>query len=277
MEVNMSSTTDIPYQRDFLKQLGSNPMALVIITVVIVIYYILFSSLGLGTTETVIERTESPNGGIVFLEIIMWSIFVLLILINGIMYMFNIDITATVKDLFLEKPVIDIVVNPDTETAILKRPTEEVFHVSNNKYSYDDAKAICSAYDARLATWKDVDSAHNKGADWCSMGWSDGQMALYPTQFDKWSKLQDIEGHEHDCGRPGINGGYISNPNVKFGVNCFGFKPEITQDDINTMKMSPIYPTTQREHVFEKKVDFWRDKLPNLLVSPFNHNNWSVL
>ena len=29
-------------------------------------------------------------------------------------------------------------------------------------------------------------------------------------------------GHENDCGRPGVNGGYIANTNAKYGVNCFG-------------------------------------------------------
>ena len=38
------------------------------------------------------------------------------------------------------------------------------------------------------------------------------QMALYPTQKKTYNKLQTIKGHEHDCGRPGINGGYIANP-----------------------------------------------------------------
>jgi hypothetical protein len=31
-------------------------------------------------------------------------------------------------------------------------------------------------------------------------------MALFPTQKETWDKLQKIKGHEHDCGRPGING-----------------------------------------------------------------------
>jgi hypothetical protein len=39
--------------------------------------------------------------------------------------------------------------------------------------------------------------------------------------------LQKIKGHEHDCGRPGVNGGYIANPLVKFGVNCYGNKRKI--------------------------------------------------
>jgi hypothetical protein len=43
-------------------------------------------------------------------------------------------------------------------------------------------------------------------------------MAFYPTQKTTWDKLQKIKGHKHDCGGPGINGGFIQNPRVRFGV-----------------------------------------------------------
>ena len=29
---------------------------------------------------------------------------------------------------------------------------------------------------------------------------------------------------KHACGRPGINGGFIDNPYIKFGANCYGVK-----------------------------------------------------
>ena len=28
----------------------------------------------------------------------------------------------------------------------------------------------------------------------------------------------------NSCGSPGLNGGHFANPNLKFGVNCFGVK-----------------------------------------------------
>ena len=89
--------------------------------------------------------------------------------------------------------------------------------------------------------------------------------------------LQKIGGHQHDCGRPGINGGYIANPNVKFGVNCFGYKPTINSEEAEQMVTAPLYPRTTAELEFEKRVDYWRKKIPNILLSPFNHNNWSVI
>jgi hypothetical protein len=89
--------------------------------------------------------------------------------------------------------------------------------------------------------------------------------------------LQTIKGHEHDCGRPGINGGFIANPNVKFGVNCYGDKPKITQDEENLMKTSSPYPQTMQDIEFQKKVDYWKNKVTEVLVSPFNYNLWSEL
>ena len=145
---------------------------------------------------------------------------------------------------------------------------------SNN---YDDAKAICQAYGGRLAKYEEIESAYKKGAGWCNYGWSDKQMALFPTQKEKWEHLQKIKGHEHDCGRQGINGGYIANPNVRFGVNCYGYKPKITKEEVDLMANTPLYPRTQREIDFDKRVNYWRDKLPEILVAPFNNNNWSII
>ena len=81
-------------------------------------------------------------------------------------------------------------------------------------------------------------------------------MILFPTQKKTLEKLQKLyEGrgcnsktasHKNDCGRPGINGGYIANPYVKFCVNCFGKKPEASDDDLLRMnaKQNQTYPKT---------------------------------
>ena len=55
----------------------------------------------------------------------------------------------------------------------------EVFHVSDNKFTYDDAAAVCAAYDSELATLEQILDAYNHGAEWCGYGWSAGGMALY--------------------------------------------------------------------------------------------------
>ncbi len=279
----MNSITGVPYSTNYLNDAATNPMVIIVLAIVIIGYYALFSSLGVSKGQS---SSSGAGTGMVFLEVMLWGVFILLVLMNGMQYIFNTDITASIKNIFSGEPEIDIVVDPDDIAGDITggnspvpeiKLTKQVFHVPDNKYNYNNAKAICRAYGGRLATIKEVQKAHDKGGDWCSYGWSDGQMALYPTQYDKWAHLQKIKGHEHDCGRPGVNGGYIANPNVNFGVNCYGYKPKITQEEASAMQMAPLYPKTQRERAFDKRVDYWRNKLTEIEVAPFNHNNWSVI
>ena len=86
---------------------------------------------------------------------------------------------------------------------------KQVFNIPDNKYTYDDAKALCAAYGADLATYDQIEKTYKQGGEWCSYGWSDNQMVFYPTQPETFNSLQKIDGHQHDCGRTGINGGYI--------------------------------------------------------------------
>ena len=102
-------------------------------------------------------------------------------------------------------------------------------------------------------------------------------MALFPTQQKTYDKLQTIEGHEHDCGRPGVNGGYMANPMLKFGANCYGYKPKITKDEEYLMANALPYPRTNKDILLEKRVEYWKNKLGEILVAPFNKNTWSRL
>ena len=152
----------------------------------------------------------------------------------------------------------------------------EVFHVANQELDYDNAQAVCKAYGARLATYKELEEAYNKGADWCAYGWSDGQYAFFPTQQSTFDQLQKIKGHEQDCGRPGINGGYITDASFKFGANCYGKKPEMTDADKMLMDATTPYPKTEQDLELEQDVINWKNKLPELLVSPFNRSSWDA-
>ena len=282
----MNSITGVPYSTNYLNEVATNPMVIIVLTVVIIAYYALFAGLGMASGQSAGESAMNAGKEIVFLEVLLWGVFVLLVLMNGMTYIFNTDITASIKNLFSAQPEIDIVVDPEDIAGDMTggtapvpeiKLTKQVFHIPDNKYNYDNAKAVCRAYGGRLATVKELQESYDDGADWCSYGWSDGQMALYPTQYEKWANLQKIEGHEHDCGRPGINGGYIANPNVNFGINCYGYKPKITQEEAEAMKLAPLYPKTMREREFDKRVDYWKNKLTEIAVAPFNHNNWSVI
>ena len=279
----MNLSNSVPYNTNtFNNEMIANPLLLMIIVIVLLAYFVLFSSLGISTSSpTTISKSTGESSG---LEIIIWSIFIFLIIVNGFAYLFNINITANIKNLFTSEPELDIIVDTDDMNNIISNKSvpeitfeKQVFHIPDNKFNYEDSKAICKAYGGRLATWQELEDSYQDGADWCGYGWSDGQMALYPTQLHKWKELQKHKGHEHDCGRPGINGGYIANPNVKFGINCYGYKPEITSSEASSMRSTPLYPITKKEQEFNKRVDYWKTKLPEIIVAPFNHNNWSII
>jgi hypothetical protein len=155
---------------------------------------------------------------------------------------------------------------------------DEVFNISNNLYTYDDAQNVCSAFGARLASYDEIEDAYNKGADWCNYGWSDNQMAFFPTQKNTWKKLQKNPKNKNNCGRPGVNGGYMANPNIKFGVNCFGKKPKATKGDLDLMsaRKNQITPKTETEIETERKVKFWKENADKLLsINPHNEKKWS--
>lgn len=170
--------------------------------------------------------------------------------------------------------------NVVADKVVLSGPVQkdEVFNISNNLYTYDDAQAICTAYGSKLATYDQMETAYNRGAEWCNYGWSDGQMAFFPTQKQTWEKLQKSAKRKNDCGRPGINGGYFANPHIKFGVNCFGKKPAPGDSDLSRMSANKDIniPVEEGDVKLNDKVNFWKRNAGNLLVlNSFDRTRWS--
>ena len=154
-------------------------------------------------------------------------------------------------------------------------PGSEVFAVSKNTFTYYDAQPLCKALGAELATYDQVKAAWDKGADWCNYGWVKGQNAIFPTQTDTWQKLQAGPEEERGaCGRPGINGGYFDNPELRFGVNCYGPKPAQSTHDEATVAKRTGQPLTVGALEVEKKVNKFRSEANNIGVLPFNGNKW---
>lgn len=277
--VNTTTTTDPVYMYNNMNSYISNPIVILILFLIITFYFVFFSSLGnnnlLSNTQT-----DSTGGFLNFFTGIILFVLIMLILVNALQYFFSINVVAYVKDIFTDTPSIDVVVNEHdgilqpTSIPEIKRK-KQVFNIPGNYYSYDNAVALCKAYDARLANYEEVENSYRNGGEWCNYGWSQGQMALFPTQKATFNNLQKIKGHEHDCGRPGVNGGYIANPNVKFGVNCYGYKPQINSEEEEMMKIVSPYPQTVDDIKFQKKVDYYKTKINNILLSPFNYSTWS--
>ena len=261
-------------------------------------FYIMVYALGIPMSH------DLQPYSIHLLESKIWVIFASFLLLMIIKHIFGVDLLLLSSNLFAEiwnacfpnHPVHlkgdnivygNAVVNnkhsntkhtttPPTPTVSPQKPSipDQVFNIGNNKYTYEDAQSICSAYGARLATYNEIEDAYNHGGEWCNYGWSDGQMIFFPTQKSTWDALQKNPKMKNACGRPGVNGGYIDNPYMKFGVNCFGKKPD--KKDSDFMNKPVIIPPTEKEAALDAKVQFWKDNKDKLLqINSFNSKDWS--
>ncbi len=132
---------------------------------------------------------------------------------------------------------------------------DEIFQISNQTFTWEEAKCKCESYGARLATKAELTEAYNQGAHWCQYGWIEDGEAYYPVQQCELDKRAEAirEYHEilkkhyedpkkytyhmvnearnkmerHElCGtKSGVQGGKFYNRNVRLGATCFGKKP----------------------------------------------------
>jgi hypothetical protein len=151
---------------------------------------------------------------------------------------------------------------------------KEVFNIADNKYKYSDAEPLCKAYGAELATYDQVKDAWNKGADWCNYGWVKGQAAVFPTQESTYTKLQaGPDDQKGACGITGVNGGYFDNPELRFGVNCYGNKPGKSDADERAQQKKHAMTNTALE--YDRKVQNYKTEIHEIPISPFNTNQWA--
>ena len=197
-----------------------------------------------------------------FLGFVAFSI--LIAVISFVLYYFGfITLSVTPRELDVTYNV-----NPFAkgQTASVPAPTlNEVFYVSDNTFTYEQAPMVCKAYGAEIASYEQVEQAYSSGAEWCGYGWSDGGIALFPTQQATWEKMQkDVDPAKRiKCGRPGVNGGYFE-PKTKFGVNCYGTRPK---------KPSGSVPST--DPMMDKILAMLKKNLSSFVVQPFNSKMWA--
>ena len=281
MSVNVDEDSQIP-SYDSFNMLGNNKLPFIILLIVVIFIYIML----FGFLNNISVDNENTKWWILILEIILVLVLVVVVALNINSFTDkDYNFSTEIKNLFSTKRTeVNVRVggaDTDTPTATVTK-TEcstdasdgEVFNIPKNIYTYKQAKDVCSSLNARLATYNEVESAYNEGGSWCSYGWSDEQMALFPTQKDVYNKLKLIPGHQHDCGRPGVNGGYIDNKNFKFGVNCYGKKPHWTEKDKDFMDnytYSPSMSDASYNDISNNKTN----SISDILIAPFNKLKWS--
>jgi len=248
-------------------------------------------------------RTNTPmvsaNSGSSFAYVIYTVVFLILGTMIGLVFYYRDDITdgwntaIDLLDSYVSNPSANLPPplppSPMTPSSHPLQPSQqsqmnivekvlptgkEVFNISSNKFSYYDAEPLCSALGAELATYDQVKDAWSKGADWCNYGWVKGQMAVFPTSADTYKKTQSgPEDGRNSCGQVGVNGGYFDNPELKYGVTCFGKKPPQTSH--SAADVAKNTPTSPSALAYEQKVNEFKAKADSIGILPFNETAWS--
>lgn len=244
---------------------------------VVCIYVAIFMILG---NSGLSSNNYGTNMIVLCLEIILWLVLIYVVYINIKNHdEKTYDFEAKMENLFNTK-ISELSVNaknevktkdvePESECGHDKDAGKEVFHVAGNDFTYEEARDMCETYNARLANYTEIENAYRNGANWCSYGWSRDQLALFPTQKSLYNELKLIPGHENDCGRPGINGGFFKNKYIKFGANCYGVKPKPRKKDEDYTHALNHSPALSEEEMKENNIH------NKYIIAPFNKDKWT--
>lgn len=281
------------------KEFADNPYSIFTVVIFLLTLYTVIYAVNIPMSATM------KPVSIMIIELVALLLFVWLLFVDFFKYVLNIDLLdflfdSLIKGLRSPTPTptpVEVINNipkytpastpASTCSGETPPPEGEVFNIRNNLYTYDEAREVCSVYGAKLATYDQIEDAYNKGAEWCNYGWSEGQMALFPTQKSTWNELQKgvkpcsktgTSTANMSCGRPGINGGIIKNPKVRFGVNCYGKKPAPSESDKALMKanVERKRPESKEDADLKAKLNVWKQNANKfLLVNSFNKTKWS--
>jgi hypothetical protein len=278
----------------------NNPMSLFSIGIFILVLYTIIFMLGIPMESGLKPVT------VILLEYGAWILFVLVLISSFFKYVLGISITNLMDQAlgFLQKQGTQAQAQSTTTATATTTATtsnsnvssggssdsnsgnsssknstvemNEVFNIANNMYTYEDAQSICTSYGAKLATYDQVEDAYNNGAEWCNYGWSENQSVYFPTQKSTWDTLQKTTDQKNACGRPGVNGGYMDDPKLRFGVNCYGKKPLPTPAELAALNQPKSVPQSEEDMIMDMKVQFWKDNADKILqINSYNSNKWS--
>ena len=173
-------------------------------------------------------------------------------------------------NLTIATPITTTIVPTFPKQTVSNPKIRQVFNIKENIYTLDDAPAVCGAVGSDIATMDQLIDAHKKGADWCNVGWTKDGLAAYPIQYSTWKTLQDNEpGKRNICGGPGINLSR-NDPNLLYGVNCYGIKPEPKGGEIVKQVI-----TSDRQNALNIKIAEFQKNLNAINLAPFNVDKWS--
>lgn len=186
---------------------------------------------------------------------------------------------------------------------------DEVYQISNQMYTYDEAKCKCESYGGRLASKNELTQAYNNGAHWCNYGWIEKNEAYYPVQqceldrkainiknyndmlkkhyedSDKYTLKMINEARQKMyrensldfCGKnAGLNGGKFKDKNIKFGATCFGKKPKgmsVREKDAKCTDPS-LSEEANKLSIDELNKEKCDAVSKDDVIASFNYDNW---
>jgi len=205
---------------------------------------------------------------------IVFSIVLIFFIIKGGYYIYVKDCDKMELSAYLFSFNIDPCSKKKADIVRTITREKEFFHISDQIYTYEEAKCKCDSYGVKLATKQDLVKAYNIGANWCTYGWCEGGSAYFPVQEQFYQSIQSTPEFRGTCGKPGLNGG-IFDPALKFGINCYGIKPkglhiptsfESEADDTENGSGNVCEADDVKDKVQAKNSDS---------ILSFNNNKWS--
>ena len=132
-----------------------NPYSLLPIIAILIAFYVVIYLFR-------IPLDENKPFSVSFIEGLLWVTLVIIVLVQFFKQVFNLSLLDFVNEMQETKQELEETSEDNTtETPVTSE--NEVFHVGNNKYTYDDAKAICKSYNAELATYQQVENSYKNG------------------------------------------------------------------------------------------------------------------
>lgn len=210
--------------------------------------------------------------------IFLISLIVLFVATNGNQTKTIVQSIKEISDFILRALIVDREVDEVEDKKSIpdaRVEKEEVFHVPNQLFTYEEAKLFCKQLGVRMANLNDLKRAYLKGASWMTMGWTDNQLGLYILQPRTVRRYPE-------AGNVGINGGYFENAKLRMGINCYGVKPkpdpkriEIAYSDLQ--EVDGASPFERESTTNEAVADYMAQlKSGDIVISPWNTNKWSV-
>ena len=140
---------------NWIKMLFANH-TYIFVTILIILFILLlqfiFSFSSNGANDYGLDNNTPSHIPYTLFFVVMVVLFIIYIVTH---FWISADVTATNNNSVIPSGDLSVVIHKEKPDIKLDhsgiRP--QVFNIPGNDYTFDDAKAVCSAYDARLATY----------------------------------------------------------------------------------------------------------------------------